>query len=291
MQSKYLLRSNDIMPELPEVETVCRALSSVMVGQTVSELIINRPNLRFPLPERFANRLEGKKIQKLERRAKYLSFTFDSGLRLLSHLGMSGTYRILEGEDVDEIALIKHDHVVFVLSSGVVIAYNDPRRFGYMVLCEADEYESHPLVKEIGVEPFSEVLTFEYLEASFKGKKTPIKNALLDQKIIAGLGNIYVSEILFGAHIHPKRMAGSLNRNEIRALIPETRNVLERAIAAGGSTLKDHRLPDGELGYFSHEFMVYGRASEACLKPECGGEIEKIVQGGRSSFYCSRCQK
>lgn len=292
------------MPELPEVETVRRGLQPVMEGARIERVVKNRPDLRFPFPDKFVERLEGRKIKALARRAKYLIIHLDDGLDLICHLGMSGSFRI-EMEQADDTPgafahqrakLSKHDHVVFHLDggkdAGSRIVYNDPRRFGFMLFSEAGLLEEHPFLKGLGVEPTGNRLSGELLAELFAGRKSPLKSALLDQRLIAGLGNIYVCEALWRTGLSPQRAAGSIVDDPVimDRLASNIRNVISEAIEAGGSSLKDYIQADGELGYFQHSFSVYGREGEKCRNPECSGTVERIVQSGRSTFYCASCQ-
>ena len=277
------------MPELPEVETVRRGLAPVFEGARIISVEARRPDLRFPLPQRFVERLVGRRVLALARRAKYLLAALDSGETLLMHLGMSGSFRIDDarvGEFAHPRGKAVHDHVVFDFENGARVVYNDPRRFGFMSLIEPDEV--HPALAALGVEPLSDAFGPGALQAALAGARTPIKAALLDQRRVAGLGNIYVCEALHGAAISPWREAGSLKPAELRRLAGTIRKVLEAAVIAGGSTLRDHRQTDGALGYFQHAFEVYGREGAACRR--CGGGILRVEQGGRSTFYCAGCQ-
>jgi len=283
------------MPELPEVETVRRGLAPTMVGARIERVEMRRPDLRFPFPERFVERLTGRTILALRRRAKYLLGELDSGETLVMHLGMSGSFRI-ESELVGEFHHPRskapaHDHVAFGFAGGASVVYNDPRRFGYMTLAATDALEAHPLFAEIGVEPLGPDFTAARLGALLAGARTPLKSALLDQRRIAGLGNIYVCEALHRAGLSPLREAGGLSGREVGVLAKAIRSVLEAAIEAGGSTLRDHRQADGTLGYFQHAFEVYDREGAACRHPKCRGTIERIVQNGRSTFWCAVCQR
>jgi formamidopyrimidine-DNA glycosylase len=292
------------MPELPEVETVRRGLAPVLVGATIARVEQRRADLRFPFPEDFVARLEGRRVESLDRRAKYLLAGLESGATLVMHLGMSGSFRIeREGGCVvpglfqyPRSRLGAHDHVVFELSNGAAIVYNDPRRFGFMLLAEAD-IASHPLFRHLGIEPLGGALTGATLARLFAGKTTALKAALLDQTLIAGLGNIYVCEALHRARLSPRRAAGTLalrdgsptaRAHRLAAVIPA---VLEEAVEAGGSSLRDHRQTDGSLGYFQHSFRVYGRVDDPCSDLKCAGTIQRIVQNGRSTFFCARCQR
>ena len=356
------------MPELPEVETVRRGLETVLVGKRVARLETRRPDLRFPLPERFAERIEGRRIEHLGRRSKYLVASIEGGESLVMHLGMSGRFTITpapRGADLSQPLLFpsswpasepaiqvpgaptfslvaldgrvkpghdgerkrrpqaeigedlpqplgefahetggdpKHDHVVFETADDTGrpahrVTYNDPRRFGFMVMAEAGALETHPLIRDLGPEPLGNALTADYLAARAAGRKADLKAFLMDQRNIAGLGNIYVAEALFRAGLSPNRAAACLadakGRPTMRAerLVPAIRDCLVDAIRAGGSTLRDYRAADGALGYFQHSFAVYGRAGEPCIRAGCGGTVRRAVQGGRSTFYCSRCQR
>jgi formamidopyrimidine-DNA glycosylase len=275
------------MPELPEVETVRRGLVPVMEAQVIARADIRRPDLRWPFPPRMAERLTGQQVLRLRRRSKYILCDLASGETLLIHLGMSGRMTI----NLEPLPPEKHDHVVLDMDSGTRITFNDARRFGAMDLCATDECEGHKFLRELGPEPLGNEFDEAYLQAALKTRNTPIKSALLDQKLIAGLGNIYVCEALWRAHIAPTRKSSSLSAKRVGALVPVIRAVLGDAIAAGGSSLKDFRQTDGELGYFQHSFAAYGREGEACRTPDCKGKITRIVQSGRSTFYCNRCQR
>lgn len=294
------------MPELPEVETVRRGLEPVLVGARLDRVDQRRPDLRFPFPENFAARLTGRNVISLGRRAKYLLAHLEGGEVLIMHLGMSGRFFIarpgsnaqIPGEFLHPAGGdARHDHVVFAVSNGATVTYNDARRFGFMLLAREDELEQHKLMLGLGAEPLGEKLTPDYLAARCRGKKTSLKAALLDQRIIAGLGNIYVCEALHRAGLSPRRSASSLAKRSGTAssrairLVPAIKAVLEDAIEAGGSTLRDYYAPQGDLGYFQHSFAVYAREGLECARPGCGGTIRRIVQGGRSTFYCPRCQK
>ena len=295
------------MPELPEVETVRRGLAPVMEQAIITRLVLRRPDMRFPFPVDFAMKVAGQRIISLSRRAKYLLIDLENGLTIVSHLGMSGSFRIEAGgtADVPGDFLMerskdeKHDHVIFHLegpSGPSRVIYNDPRRFGFMDLAPRSELETLPAFRDLGPEPVGNSLDAEYLAKRFAGKAQPIKLALLDQKVIAGLGNIYVCEALWRTGISPLRPASSLltktgrMKKELPALVDAIRQVIADAIAAGGSSLRDHIQTDGSLGYFQHSFKVYDREGEACLSPGCGATIQRITQGGRSTFYCARCQ-
>lgn len=281
------------MPELPEVETVRRGLAPAMEGRVITHAQVNRPDLRWPLPDRLAERLTGARVERLRRRSKYILADLDTGESLLIHLGMSGRMLVsgamLGGFHHDHPAPQKHDHVVLDMAGGARVTFNDARRFGAMDLVRTDREAAHWLLAGLGPEPFGNDFNEEYLVARLHGRATPIKAALLDQHVVAGLGNIYVSETLFRAGIDPRRQAGKIAAKRIAALVPVIRDVLSEAIAAGGSSLRDHRQASGELGYFQHAFRVYDREGEPCAT--CGTPLKRIVQSGRSTFFCPTCQK
>ena len=283
------------MPELPEVETVRRGLLPVMEGKRIDRAIQRRPDLRWPLPDRFAERLTGRTVIRMGRRSKYILAELDGGETLIIHLGMSGRM-LIEGAVLGDYAHEasgrgKHDHVEFHMEGGARVIFNDARRFGAMDLCATDAIDSHKMIRTLGPEPLGNAFSAALLAERLKGKMTPIKAALLDQKIVAGLGNIYVCEALFRSGISPKRMAGSISRARIETLTTEIRKTLQEAIEAGGSSLRDYRRADGELGYFQHAFKVYDREGAACRTDGCKGVVTRIAQSGRSSFYCPRCQR
>jgi len=283
------------MPELPEVETVRRGLCPVMEGQVIAKADVRRPDLRWPFPEGMAERLTGKRVTALRRRSKYILADLDSAETLIVHLGMSGRM-LISGAQVggfhhDHPAPEKHDHVVLDMENGARVTFNDARRFGAMDLAPTDGVEQHWLLDKLGPEPLGNAFNESYLVERLQGRNTPIKSALLDQRIVSGLGNIYVCEALFRAKISPKRKAGNLSKARVHSLVPIIRQVLSDAIEAGGSSLKDYRQADGELGYFQHSFDVYDRENAPCRTPDCGGTITRIVQSGRSSFYCLQCQR
>ncbi|MHA7850925.1 bifunctional DNA-formamidopyrimidine glycosylase/DNA-(apurinic or apyrimidinic site) lyase [Roseovarius sp.] len=283
------------MPELPEVETVRRGLAPVMEGAVIARADVNRPDLRWPLPADMATRLTEKTVLSLRRRSKYILADLSSGETLLIHLGMSGRMTV-SGDPLgafhhDHPAPAKHDHVVFHMANGARITFNDPRRFGAMDLISTPAADTHPLLAKLGPEPLGNQFDESYLADALSGRNTPIKSALLDQRIVAGLGNIYVCEALYRARISPKRRARNLSRARAAALVPIIRDVLRDAIEAGGSSLRDFRQADGELGYFQHSFDVYDREGDPCRTPGCTGTITRIVQSGRSSFYCTLCQR
>lgn len=294
------------MPELPEVETVMRGLRPVLEGQRIAAVDQRRAGLRFPFPKDFAARLEGRRIERLSRRAKYILAPVEGGDCLLIHLGMTGRFTVLQrqgkqnlGEfyfepEAGEDGKGLHDHVVFTLEDGTRVVYTDPRRFGIMDLFAESEVQTHKLLRGIGVEPLGNELHGGYLSEAFRGKAAPLKAALLDQHIIAGLGNIYVSEALHRSGLSPKRKAGTLVRKKgydlrLDTLVRHIRDILGEAIAAGGSTLQDFAHTDGASGAFQQRFLVYGREGEPCAT--CGARIERLVQSGRSTFYCRHCQK
>ncbi|MFZ1470033.1 MAG: bifunctional DNA-formamidopyrimidine glycosylase/DNA-(apurinic or apyrimidinic site) lyase [Paracoccaceae bacterium] len=283
------------MPELPEVETVRRGLLPVMEGHVITQAQVNRPDLRWPLPSQMAQRLTGQRVLALRRRSKYILADLDSGETLLIHLGMSGRMLVsgtMLGEfHHDHPAPQKHDHVVLTMEDGARITFNDARRFGAMDLMATASAETHPLLARLGPEPLGNAFDDSYLTAALKGRRTPIKSALLDQHLVAGLGNIYVCEVLFRAGIAPSRLAGDLPAKRVSGLVPIIRDVLAEAIEAGGSSLRDHRQTSGELGYFQHTFRVYDREGQPCTTAGCTGTIGRIVQSGRSSFFCPRCQR
>jgi len=275
------------MPELPEVETVRRGLSPVMQGEKIRLAEVNRAGLRWPFPADMAMRLSGKRVISLGRRSKYILVGLDSGETLIWHLGMSG--RVLISLN-DHPETQKHDHVVLNMENGARVTFNDVRRFGSMDLAETDRLQDHALLAGLGPEPLGNTFDGPYLSQRLKSRALPIKSALLDQRIVAGLGNIYVCEVLFRAGIRPQTKSAQLSAKRVAGLVPIIRDVLSEAITAGGSTLSDHRQTNGELGYFQHRFAVYGREGEPCLSKDCASSITRIVQSGRSSFYCPSCQ-
>lgn len=308
------------MPELPEVETVRRGLEPMLAGRLLVHVEQRRPDLRWPLPERFAERLTGRRVESLGRRSKWLLLALDDGMSWMVHLGMSG--RLLFSPDAprpgsechesrqpaeagegagwqgNSCGLVeagptpgKHDHVVVTTDHGVTIAYNDARRFGAMDLWPTGDLSAHPQLARLGPEPLGNEFHADALRGALAGRRASIKAALLDQRIVAGLGNIYVCEALHRAGIHPARQAGRISAERIEALVAEICATLREAIAAGGSTLRDYRHADGDLGYFQHEFRVYGREGAACLQAGCTGTVQRLVQSGRSTFYCPRCQR
>ena len=297
------------MPELPEVETVRRGLQPVLEGARITHLHLARPDLRFALPERFAERVTGRRITALGRRAKYLVAELEGDLVLAMHLGMSGSFRI-EGPDGDSLpgafqhprsTARLHDHVRFDVTTEAgrpaAVIYNDPRRFGYMTLIARAEMETHPHFSGLGIEPTGNSLSGAALAPAFAGRAAPLKAVLLDQRIIAGLGNIYVCEALWRSRLSPRRAAGTLVKKDGRPsqrldlLALNIRETIADAIAAGGSSLRDYRQADGSLGYFQHSFAAYDREHEPCRHAGCRGVIRRIVQSGRSTFFCPACQR
>jgi formamidopyrimidine-DNA glycosylase len=281
------------MPELPEVETVRRGLAPAMEGRRILTATANRQTLRFPLPKDFVARLTGARVERLGRRAKYLLAELDTGETLLMHLGMSGRFTVdrhapgafAHGAAPDA----KHDHVVLEMEQGARVVFNDPRRFGFMDLIPTAEADQSRWLAALGPEPLSNAFSVAHLDERLAGKATSIKAALMDQSVVAGLGNIYVCEALYRARISPKRLARTIPGARASRLVPAIRVVLQDAIRAGGSSLKDYRRADGELGYFQHEFRVYGREGEKC--PDCAGTVKRLVQSGRSTFFCPVCQR
>lgn len=274
------------MPELPEVETVRRGLVPHLQGRRLKEVTQRRADLRWPFPDRFAERLTGRIIDAIDRRAKFLLFRLDNATIWMVHLGMSGRLFL----NTDKTAPPgPHDHVIIDTEDGARVTFQDHRRFGMMDLVAETDLEAHRLIRDLGPEPLGNAFNEATLSARLSGRRTPIKAALLDQKIVAGLGNIYVSEALFRAGISPRRLAQSVAGRRAQRLAPAIRQVLEEAIAAGGSSLRDYVQASGELGYFQHAFNVYDREGEPC--PRCGSPIRRIVQSGRASFYCGGCQR
>jgi formamidopyrimidine-DNA glycosylase len=289
------------MPELPEVETVRLGLAPAMEGHVLTDVETRRGDLRLPFPAHFVARTKGRKVTRLWRRAKYLLADLDSGETLVIHLGMSGRMSVyahgrqrrigsyVYDKAPDGAGQGKHDHVVFETDAPARIIFNDHRRFGLMALVDTRHLEQDKLFAGLGVEPLSDSFDTAHLMKMLDGKKTPIKSALLDQRVVAGLGNIYVCEALFRAGISPKRLAGSISRDRLRPLVASIKKVLKDAIAAGGSTLRDHAQATGDPGSFQHHFLVYGREGLPC-KGKCPGTVKRIVQAGRSTFYCPKCQ-
>jgi formamidopyrimidine-DNA glycosylase len=286
------------MPELPEVETVRRGLEPVLAGARLRRVTANRPDLRFPLPEGFVQRLTGARIERLERRGKYLLAPLDRDETLSMHLGMTGRFEIVGGaakRPGDFVQAVpadpKHAHVVFETEAGATVTFFDPRRFGYMDLIDTAGLDAHPRFAGMGPEPLGDAFDAAHLKRAFAGRRQNPKTLLLDQKIVAGLGNIYVCEALHRARISPLKPASRLTTARLGVLVATVRTVLDEAIEAGGSTLRDYASADGALGYFQHRFQAYGREHEPCLTEGCRGVIRRTVQGGRSTFYCPECQK
>ena len=278
------------MPELPEVETVCRGLAAAITGSRLDHVTVNRRDLRTPVPTRFASQLTGRRVTSVRRRAKYMLWDLDDQQVVIGHLGMSGRIVISTPPPPPRA---KHDHLIFTFEGGLEVRFNDARRFGSFALASLDDLDDHPALRQIGPEPLSNHFSPGYLSAALDGKSTSIKAALLDQRIVAGLGNIYVSEALYRAEISPVRQAKDVRADEMAGLVDAIRTVLHDAIAAGGSTLRDYAQASGELGYFQHSFSVYDRAGVPC--PACASagmtcSVQRIVQQGRSTFYCSTRQ-
>ncbi|MBV9522143.1 MAG: bifunctional DNA-formamidopyrimidine glycosylase/DNA-(apurinic or apyrimidinic site) lyase [Alphaproteobacteria bacterium] len=278
------------MPELPEVETVCRGLAMHMEGRRVRRLDLNRPDLRIPLPPGLRRNIEGKTVERIARRAKYILIHFEQGGVLLVHLGMAGRI-VVTAPGAPAPPLDRHDHVVFAMADGAVIRFNDARRFGLMDWTSSEALDRHKLLAGLGPEPLGNGFNGPALAAALAGKMTSIKAALLDQRVVAGLGNIYASESLFWAGISPRRIAASIAGARAERLVGAVRDVLSRAIAAGGSSLRDYVQASGELGYFQHHWAVYGREGERCPDCDCKAGIKRIVQAGRSTFYCAKRQR
>jgi formamidopyrimidine-DNA glycosylase len=292
------------MPELPEVETVRRGLQPVMEGARFQKVEARRGDLRWPLPADFVNHLEGKTVEGLGRRGKYLLADLSSGDVLIMHLGMSGSFRVLHPRGStkpgkfhhERSEALAHDHIVFRMNNSAIVTFNDPRRFGFMKLTPRAELNDHPLMRALGPEPLGNEFDAAMLARACAGKKTSLKAALSDQKVVAGLGNIYVCEALNRAQISPKRLAASIAKksgapHRAERLVQAIKAVLQDAIKAGGSSLRDHRRTDGELGLFQHHFRVYDREGKPCPTPACSGTVRRIVQTGRSTFFCPMCQR
>ena len=293
------------MPELPEVETVRRGLQPAMEGAVIVRAETRRGDLRFPFQPDFRARLDGQTVVSLGRRAKYLQADLSSGDVLLMHLGMSGSFRVVSDDAATTPGAFHHprsedrthDHVLFHMSNGASVIFNDPRRFGYMKVLARAEMASDPLLKDIGPEPLGNEFDAAMLARACAGKKTSLKAALLDQRTVAGLGNIYVCEALYRAHLSPRRLAATLATKKgaptdhALRLVKAIHAVLHQAIAAGGSSLRDHRQTSGELGYFQHSFQVYDREGEPCSTDGCSGVVKRFVQNGRSTFWCPKCQR
>tara|TARA_B100000315_G_C14524885_1_gene563336 strand:+ start:222 stop:1067 length:846 start_codon:yes stop_codon:yes gene_type:complete len=281
------------MPELPEVETVCRGLQGRLVGRRISRVEQRRAGLRLPFPENFPARLEGRRIEAIRRRAKYLLWELGDSV-LIVHLGMSGRLFFTEGHTPgrhDHFLPGRHDHIIIETDDGTTVVFNDVRRFGLMTLAEPDQVESHALLAGLGPEPLGNAFNADDFSAVLHGRRTPIKAALLDQKIVAGVGNIYACEALFRAGISPRRLAASVAGKRAERLVPAVQAVLRDAIAAGGSSLRDYVQVSGELGYFQHDFAVYGREGEKCPGCDCDATVRRINQAGRSTFFCAKRQR
>lgn len=276
------------MPELPEVETVMRGMEAALCGGAIAHVDVRRKDLRVPFPKDLAKKLAGRTMVQFSRRAKYVLVRMDDGQVLVIHLGMSGRVQLVAAKE--EFAPGKHDHLVVTMKNGQRFALNDARRFGVVLLLPEEKIESHVSFKTLGPEPLGNQFDAAYLEEELRGRKTAVKIAIMDQRIVVGVGNIYACEALYQAGIDPRRAAGAISRAELERLVPAIRDVLGRAIAAGGSTLRDYKQADGELGYFQHEFKVYGREGQVCPARGCGckkqGGVQRIVQGGRSTFFC-----
>ena len=283
------------MPELPEVETVLRGISPVLEGNQIDYAQVNRPDLRRPFPNNLAKRLKNRRINFLHRRSKYILIDLSGGETLIMHLGMSG--RIMISQKVagtfhhNTNHSQKHDHFVLHLKDNHQLTFNDPRRFGVIDLLKTENLELSGMLSQIGPEPLSNSFNEAYFVSTMRLKKTNIKSALLDQRVVAGLGNIYVCEALFRAGISPKRQALRISRQKLSSLVPIIKEILLEAISSGGSSLRDFRNASGDLGYFQHSFDVYGREDQDCYNTECDSKIKRITQAGRSSFYCSNCQR
>jgi formamidopyrimidine-DNA glycosylase len=276
------------MPELPEVETVRRGLVPVLEGRVLTRVEQRRPDLRWPIPKGFSERLTGRRVERLERRAKYLLWYMDDDTVMLLHLGMSGRVQISDSRPEE---LDKHDHIVFTTDAGTVIRFNDARRFGSVDLTTAKTVDAHKLLAALGPEPLGNAFSGPDLSTALDSRRSPIKAALLDQRVVCGLGNIYVCEALHMSGISPLRLAENVQGKRAERLVTSIREVLGAAIEAGGSSLRDHKQVNGELGYFQHRFRVYDREDEPCPKTGCKGTIKRIVQSGRSTFYCANCQR
>jgi formamidopyrimidine-DNA glycosylase len=277
------------MPELPEVETVMRGLAMRIAGKQVTHLALHRGDLRTALPPGLQRLVEGKRIERLSRRAKYILLHIEDGGVLIAHLGMSG--RLVVSTADTPLPRDPHDHVVFTFEDGTIVRFNDARRFGRLDYAREEALSQHPLLAHLGPEPLGNAFNGPALAAALAGKATPIKAALLDQRVVAGLGNIYVSESLYWAGLSPRRRAGTVAGPRAERLAAAIRDVLDRAIAAGGSSLRDYVQASGELGYFQHQWAVYGKAGEPCPGCDCGKGISRIVQSGRSTFYCAKRQR
>ncbi len=279
------------MPELPEVETVCRGLRGFLPQQTLAEVTVRRRDLRVPIPPDFEQRLLGRTVLRVERRAKYILWYLDSDDVVLVHLGMSGRlFGYRHGDPKRPQAAAKHDHVWLRTDDDTLICFCDPRRFGLFTVCHSSQLAGHPLLKDLGIEPLSPQLTPQYLRDHLLARRVPVKVALLNQAVVVGIGNIYASEILHLAHTSPERSASELTTVQLKALGQAIPAILRRAIDAGGSTLRDYVQTDGELGSFQNLFAVYDREGQPCQQRGCPGTITRIVQAARSTYFCPRCQ-
>ena len=283
------------MPELPEVETIMRGISPFLEGATIKKIKLNRADLRWPFPENFASRVKEAKVLNLKRRSKYILIDLSTGETLLIHLGMSGKILVSDSKIgnyfYESSKLVNHDHVIFELNDGTIIKYNDPRRFGAMDLAKTYDLKNHKFLEKLGPEPLGNNFNSDYLKIKLSKKESPIKNVLLNQSVVAGLGNIYVCEALFMSGISPKKIASKISKNKCEELVQNIRAILISAIEAGGSSLKDFTDIQGNSGYFQFEFYVYGRENKYCKTTDCDRKIKRISQSGRSSFYCPYCQR
>ncbi len=283
------------MPELPEVETVKRGLEEFIINESIKEVYLSKFNLRFPWPKDFVSKIVGKKIISIKRRAKYIIIGLSENYSIIAHLGMSGSYKVLKKGEVQDYIILKHDHLIIDLDNFKIV-YNDPRRFGYIDLTNQDP-ETHKFLSSLGPEPLSNYFNADNLAETLLNKNKPIKNTLLDQNIVSGLGNIYVCEALFRSKINPKKNCSKLvtskgkPRKNLILLVKKINEVIKEAIEAGGSSLRDFSNTSGKMGYFQSSFNVYNRENEKCLLGSCNGIIKRIIQSGRSTFFCSKCQK
>ena len=283
------------MPELPEVETVKRGLEEFIINESIKEVYLSKFNLRFPWPKDFVSKIVGKKIISIKRRAKYIIIGLSDNYSIIAHLGMSGSYKVLKKGEVQDYIMLKHDHLIIDLDNFKIV-YNDPRRFGYIDLTNQDP-ETHKFLSSLGPEPLSNYFNADNLAKTLLNKNKPIKNALLDQNIVSGLGNIYVCEALFRSKINPKKNCSKLvtskgkPRKNLILLVKKINEVIKEAIEAGGSSLRDFSNTSGKMGYFQSSFNVYNRENEKCLLDSCDGVVKRIIQSGRSTFFCSKCQK
>lgn len=283
------------MPELPEVETVKRGLEEFIINESIKEVYLSKFNLRFPWPKDFVSKIVGKKIISIKRRAKYIIIGLSDNYSIIAHLGMSGSYKVLKKGEVQDYIILKHDHLIIDLDNFKIV-YNDPRRFGYIDLTNQDP-ETHKFLSSLGPEPLSNYFNADNLAETLLNKNKPIKNTLLDQNIVSGLGNIYVCEALFRSKINPKKNCSKLvtskgkPRKNLILLVKKINEVIKEAIEAGGSSLRDFSNTSGKMGYFQSSFNVYNRENEKCLLGSCNGVVKRIIQSGRSTFFCSKCQK